>query len=577
MVLPHELPYLREILVFLAVAGLVVPLVRRLGISPVLGFLVAGLVVGPHGLGRLAGEWPVLRTILITDTEGVAVIAEWGVVFLLFTIGLELSIPRLWSMRRLVFGLGSAQVLVSAAAIGAIAWAFGNGTIAATIAGLALALSSTAIVVQLLIEKMRLSAPVGRTSFGILLFQDLAVVPILFLVTVLGAATAEPLPLSFAIAIGQAAAVIAAILVVGRLIVRPVFRFVGGPENREFFMAAALLAIVGTAVITSLAGLSLALGAFLAGLLFADTEYRHQINSDIEPFKGLLLGLFFLSVGMTLDLGAVFGQLQWVLLSVAGLLVLKAAIVLGLALLFRTRFPVALESALLLAQGGEFAFVITGAALALGLLDPAFTQFLLSVVVTTMFLTPPIAAGARRLGAWLEGRRMEEEEKEAGDFEASDHVVIAGFGRVGEMLARLLDQQRIPYLAVDRDPDRVARFREAGAPVHYGDAGDEHVLAQFNLERARAFVSTMDEADCAEHAVAAVRRRWPDLPVFARARDPEHGAKLRDLGAREVIPETTEASLQLGESLLGGLGFPDEAARQTISDLRAASLCYRED
>ena len=567
-----ELPYLREIIVFLVVAGLLVPLVRRLDISPVLGFLCAGLIVGPFGMGRLVGEIPALRWMLITDVEGVRNIAEWGVVFLLFTIGLELSIPRLWAMRRLVFGLGAAQVLVTGAVIAAIAWALGIGAPSATIIGFALALSSTAIVVQLLTERMSLSGPVGRTSFGILLFQDLAVVPILFLVTVLGAGSAEPLPLSFAFAVGQAALVIALILIVGRLIVRPVFRFVGGAESREFFMAAALLAIMGTAVLTSLAGLSLALGAFLAGLLFADTEYRHQINSDIEPFKGLLLGLFFMSVGMSLDVAAMLGRIEWVLLAVAALLALKAAIIFLLALIFRIRLPVALESALLLAQGGEFAFVITAAALALGLLAPATTQFALLVVVVTMFLTPPIAGLARRIGRHVEARRAEKEEEGSSDFEASGHVVIAGFGRVGQMLGEILDSQRIPYVAVEHDTDRVAKFRNSGAPVHYGDAGDEHVLAHVGVERARAFVSTMDEADCAEEAVRAIQRRWPHVQVYARARDLEHGGRLRELGARQIIPETAEASLQLSEALLGGIGFPDEAARQIVSDLRAALL-----
>ena len=566
------LPYLREIVVFLAVAGLIVPLVRRLNLSPVLGFLCAGLLVGPHGLGRLVGEAPLLRWVLITDTDGVARIAEWGVVFLLFTIGLELSLPRLWAMRRLVFGLGAAQVVVTAAAIGGTGWALGLDGVTATIVGLALALSSTAIVVQLLTEKLRLSTSVGRTAFGVLLFQDLAVVPILFLVGVLGAESAGPLPVSFAIAVGQAALVIGLILVVGRLIVRPVFRFVGGARSREFFMAAALLAVVGTAILTSAAGLSLALGAFLAGLLFADTEYRHQINSDIEPFKGLLLGLFFMSVGMTLDLAALAGEFLWMLLAVAGLLALKATILFALARLLRVPARAAAESALLLAQGGEFAFVIGAAALGYGLLDPPLVQFLLLVVVTTMFLTPPLAALARRLGRQLEVRAMVEAERHVPAVEARDHVVIAGFGRVGRLLAELLEQERIDYVAIDCDADNVARLRDMGAPVHYGDAGDEHVLAHLGLDHARAFVSTIDEADHAEQAVDAVHRRWPHAVVFARARDPEHAGRLRRLGAAAVIPETTEASLQLGEALLAGIGVPAEAARQIVDDIRAASF-----
>jgi CPA2 family monovalent cation:H+ antiporter-2 len=475
-------------------------------------------------------------------------------------------------MRRLVFGLGGAQVALTAALIGAGAWMLGSDRPAAAIIGLALALSSTAIVVQLLTEKLRLSTPVGRTCFGVLLFQDLAVVPILFLVTVLGTQSQEPLALSFALALGQAVLVIALILLVGRLIVRPVFRLIGGTENREFFMAAALLAIIGTAVLTSAAGLSLALGAFLAGLLFADTEYRHQINSDIEPFKGLLLALFFMSVGMTLDVGALVGLAGWVLLAAAGLIAVKAALVLALARLFRASPAVAAESALLLGQGGEFGFVIGAAALALGLLSPETTQFLLLTVVLTMFLTPPIAAVARQLGRRIEARAMEHEEKQVPDVELRDHVVIGGFGRVGQMLGALMEAERIPYVAVDHDAERVAHFRDEGAPVHYGDAADEHLLAHVGLAHAQAFVSTMDEADAAEHAIAAIRRRWPELPVFARARDPEHARKLRRLGVAAVIPETTEASLQLGEALLAGIGIPEEAARQMVEEIRAASF-----
>ena len=566
------MPFLREIIVFLAVTGLMVPLVRKLSIAPVLGFLFAGLIVGPHGLGQLAGEAPILRWILITDTEGVRQIAEWGVVFLLFTIGLELSLPRLWGMRRLVFGLGGAQVTLTAAVVGGLAWLLGTGPVAATIIGLAVALSSTAIVMQLLTEKLRLSTPVGRTSFGILLFQDLAVVPILFLVTVLGTQGSEPLLLSFAIAIGQAALVIALILMVGRVIIRPVFRLVGGAENREFFMAAALLAIIGTAVLTSAAGLSLALGAFLAGLLFADTEYRHQIQSDIEPFKGLLLALFFMSVGMTLDLPALAGDLGWVLLAAGLLILLKSALIAGLARLFGASPAVSAESALLLGQGGEFGFIIGAAALAGGLLTPETTQFLLLVVVVTMFLTPPLAAVARRVGQGIEARAMEREESEAEDVDLEDHVVIGGFGRVGQMLSGLLEAERIPYVALDRDAERVAAFRRSGAPVHYGDAADPNVLSHLGLGRARAFVSTMDKSDAAEHAVGAVRKRWPHVTIFARARDPEHAGRLRRLGAIEVIPETTEASLQLGEALLSGLGLPSGAARQRIDEIRAASF-----
>ncbi|MEO0500431.1 MAG: cation:proton antiporter [Pseudomonadota bacterium] len=364
----HEIPYLRETFVFLAAAGLIIPAVRKIGVSPVLGFLFAGLLIGPHGLALLTDRLPALDYIVIADVEGVRTIAELGIVFLLFMIGLELSTRQLWNMRRLVFGLGAAQVGLSAVAIGAIAYLSGNDLLSSTIYGLCLALSSTALVMHILTEKGVLGTPAGRSSFGVLLFQDLAVVPILFLVTVAGKEGEGSLAAAAGLAIGEAALVIAAILIVGGIIVRPILKFVGGTGGRDVFMAAILLMVLATAALTARAGLSMALGAFLAGLLFAGTAYRHQVASDIEPFKGLLLGVFFMSVGMSLDIFAVWDVLGLVLLSVVGLLLLKAAILFGLARLFRLPTPVAAETAVTLSQGGEFAFVVIAAGSA-----PAFS------------------------------------------------------------------------------------------------------------------------------------------------------------------------------------------------------------
>lgn len=330
-----EIPYLREIIIFLVAAGLVVPLVRRAGISPVLGFLFVGLIIGPYGVGRLVGETPILEYLVIADIEGVSRVAELGVIFLLFTIGLELSVAQLWGMRRLVFGLGTAQVTVSALAIGIITYLLGISLVAAAIFGLCLALSSTALIMQLLTETRRLGASAGRSSFGILLLQDLAVVPILFFVGVTGATVEGSLALAAIRAIVEAMLVIGAIFLIGRIIVRPLLQFVGGTGSREVFMAAVVLLVFATAALTAKAGLSMALGAFLAGLLFAGTEYRHQIASDIEPFKGLLLGLFFISVGMSLDILAVRDNMGWILLCVIGLLTLKAAIIYTLARIWR--------------------------------------------------------------------------------------------------------------------------------------------------------------------------------------------------------------------------------------------------
>ncbi|MEO0441517.1 MAG: cation:proton antiporter [Pseudomonadota bacterium] len=562
-----EIPYLRETIIFLVAAGLVVPLVRKAGISAVLGFLFVGLVIGPFGVGRLVGETPVLELMVIADVEGVRRFAELGVIFLLFTIGLELSIAQLWGMRRLVFGFGTAQVTVSALVIGGIAYAFGNSLVAATIFGLCLALSSTALVMQLLTETRRLSAPAGRSSFGVLLLQDLAVVPILFFVGIAGATVEGSLAFAAFKAIGEAGLVIALIFIVGRVAVRPFLRFVGGTGSREVFMAAVILLVLITAALTALAGLSMALGAFLAGLLFAGTEYRHQIASDIEPFKGLLLGLFFISVGMSLDILAVWADIQWVLLSALGLLLIKGIILYLLARAFRLPKDVAAETAILMSQGGEFAFVVIAAALSFTLLDPEIAQFMLLVVIVTMFLTPLLAIVGRRVGEAIRQR-----ETSNGDVAASvddEHpVIIGGFGRVGRLLAQLLEEQRVPYVAIDSDPDLVAAERAKGAAVFFGDASQPELLKHLGIERASAFATTMDAPESAEHVIKAVHKDWPHIPIIARACDVGHAENLRASGAKSAVPETVEASLELCEQLLTNIGFPQEAARAIVDDQR---------
>ncbi len=562
-----EIPYLRETIIFLIAAGLVVPLVRKAGISAVLGFLFVGLIIGPFGVGRLVGETPVLELMVIADVEGVSRFAELGVIFLLFTIGLELSVAQLWGMRRLVFGFGTMQVTISALVIGAIAYAFGNSLVAATIFGLCLALSSTALVMQLLTESRRLSTPTGRASFGVLLLQDLAVVPILFFVGIAGATIQGSLALAALQAIGEAVLVIALIFIIGRIAVRPFLRFVGGTGNREVFMAAVILLVLITAALTAIAGLSMALGAFLAGLLFAGTEYRHQIASDIEPFKGLLLGLFFISVGMSLDILAVWANIQWVLLSALGLLVIKGLIVFALARAYRLPKDVAAETAILMSQGGEFAFVVIAAALSFSLLDQGNAQFMLLVVIVTMFLTPLLAIAGRRLGDMLRQRDAQNGEVPA-TIDNEHPVIIGGFGRVGRLLAQLLEEQRIPYIAIDSDPDLVAIERAKGAAIFFGDASQPDLLKHLGIERAAAFATTMNTPEAADHVIKTIHRDWPHIPIIARASDVPHAESLRASGARSAVPETVEASLELCEQLLSNIGFPQEAARSIVDDQR---------
>jgi len=567
-----EFPYLREILVFLAAAGLVMPVARRLSISPVLGFLCIGVLLGPHGLGRLGETVPGIGYLAVSDPQGVQRIGELGVIFLLFSIGLEMSLAQLWGMRRTVFGLGSAQIVLSAAVIGAAAHMLGADPATAILLGLCLALSSTAIVMQLLSEKLRLGSQVGRTAFGVLLMQDLAVVPILFYVGFLGAGGSDGLWSAVLVALGEAIGVILAIFLLGRILVRPILRFAGSSSSREMFMASVLLLILGTSALTAWAGLSMAVGAFLAGLLFSATEYRHQVTSDIEPFKGLLLALFFVSVGMLLDLGALWDGIGAIALAAVALVAAKSAILFGLSFALRRPIPIAAEVAVLLSQGGEFALVAITAALGLGVIANDVAQFAISVVVVTMFATPGLEAVGRLLGRYLVSRRMEEEAALPADASA-EAIVIGGFGRVGRILGKILEDQRIPYLAIDNDPEIIEDARENGQPVAFGDASNPDLLRTIGIGKAAAFVTTMDNSGAAEQVVSAVHGIWPHVPVYARARDPAHAHQLRRLGAFDAVPETTEASLQLSESVLFGFGVPEAVARSVI-DQERETLCF---
>jgi CPA2 family monovalent cation:H+ antiporter-2 len=564
----HGLPYLREILIFLAAAGLVLPVALRLRVNPVLGYLAVGGAIGPFGLGLWAADMPLLSHLVISDLEGVRTLAELGIIFLLFTIGLELSLDRLWAMRRLVFGLGGLQVCVTAAAIAAIALAFGNPVPAATVFGAALALSSTAIAIQILVQSRRLATPLGRTSFSILLLQDLAVVPIMLLVGMLAAQPGGGVAAEVAAALAKAALAIGAIYALGRLVLRPVLHLVAQARSREMFMAAILLVALGTALMTAAAGLSMALGAFLAGLLLAETEYRHEIEVDLEPFKGLMLGLFFVSVGMGIDWRLVAEMPVRLIASVVGLIALKAAIVAALCRAFGLPRHTAIEAGLLLGQAGEFAFIVIGMALTLGLVQDAAGQFMLIVAGLSMLATPPVAALARRAAAGLE--RSASAAAAVEPIEPLDgHVVVAGFGRVGRMLAAALQAEAVPFVAVDPDPGTVARGRADGLPVFFGDASRLDMLERAHVAAAAGVVITMDDFAAAERIVRGIRLRWSSVPIYVRARDSAHARLLIAAGASSAVPETVEASLQLAGRVLEGLGVDEDIVRRRLEHQRA--------
>ncbi len=566
---------LTQALVFLGATCVLIPALKKLKISAVMGFLFIGVAMGPHVLGRLANDLPWLAAFEFEQSEPTLLLAELGIVFLLFVIGLEVSLERLWSLRRYVFGLGFLQVTLSAIAITAVAMLFGNSFTVSTVIGIAFALSSTALVLQLLRERSQIATPVGRASFSILLMQDLMVVPILFLVAALSPG-ANAFGDQVGVALLTSLVSLAAIIIIGRLLLRPLFRWVAAADSREIFIAAAFLAAIGMAGAAQMAGLSAALGAFLAGLLLAETEFRHQIETDLEPFKDLLLGLFFVTVGMQIDVSLLLSEPFRILIGVAGLFLVKGLIITGLARVFGFPWRRAGQMGLLLGQAGEFAFVVIAAARAGGAIPNDTAAYMLIVTALSIFVTPIVAG----IGARLANRIAGDGPSAPPPDEASEtgHVVIAGFGRVGQTLADILSAQEIPHVGIEGDASAVAQLRNEGRPVHYGDASSAAVLASVGAPNAAAIVVTISDAEAVERIVAEARRAWPHIPIYARARDGEHAHRLHAAGAALASPDSIEAALQLGEALLNGVGVPDEVARRIIADRReeeVAKAIYR--
>lgn len=561
----------RELLVFLVAAGIVVPLFQYMRLGVVLGFLIAGIVVGPGGLGRLAEQWPFLGYAAISDVSRLQTLGELGILFLLFTIGLELSFTRLRAIGRQMVSVGGLQVGLATAAIYGLAALAGYQFDDALVLGMALALSSTAIVTQSLIDQRRLSTPTGRTTIGVLILQDLTVVPIVIVVGILGttgATAGASVGLALVQGIAIAVAVVVAVLVLGRFLVRPLMRLAGATGNRTLLIAVTLLIIVGAGALTSAAGLSSALGAFLAGLLLSESEYRHQLDVDVEPFKDLLLGLFFMTVGMTIDLSIVFEQWAFVLAALVALLAAKMATGYLAARLNRLGTSEAVEMAFLLAGAGEFAFVMFAIAYNGAVIDGDVAHFATTVAALSMLFTPLLSVVGSRIGRRIEARHKSEAHGIHGDTDYSDHVIIGGYGRFGSMVAHMLRTEGIPFVALDLDVSHVERAKRDGHPVFYGDATRAEILARLGGDRAAAFVITPDGGDVAEKMIAAVRRRWPTAAVHARARSVPHARILLNLGATHVVPEALEASLQLSGELLMTMGLPEGDVDQRLARAR---------
>ena len=557
-----------DALVFLGTASVIVPILRRWGVSPVLGYLGAGAVLGPLGLGSLSNAVPALSWFTIGDAQNVAGIAKLGIVFLLFLIGLELSLPRLSAMRRLIVGLGGSQVLLTSAVIAGAAMLAGRNPPEAIVLGASLSLSSTAIVLEILSNQERLTTSVGRASFSVLLAQDLAVIPILLFVSILAARSGGSVLASLASALLQAAVAVTVIALFSRLLLRPLFRLVASARSSELFIAAVLFVIVAAGVVADQAGLSMALGAFIAGLLLAETEYRKAIEATVGPFKGLLLGVFFFTVGMNIDFRELSREPLWLAGGVVSLIAAKSLLLVGLGRLFRLRWPVAVETGLLLGPGGEFAFVGIGMAAAAGVVDGQLASFALAVTSVTMALTPLLSLAARRFALWLRSGGPVAAELTARPAGAGRHAIVVGYGRVGKVVCALLKEHGIAYIAADFDAAAVTRDRRDGHDVYYGDASDQQFLEACGLASATGVIITIHTRELIDDVVEHVRAMRPDILIVSRARDADHARHLYALGATDAVPETIEASLQLSEAALVGLGVAAGPAIASIHEKR---------
>jgi monovalent cation:H+ antiporter-2, CPA2 family len=544
----------KETLLFLVTAGVVAPLFFRLRISPVLGYLLAGVALGPYGLGAIARNVPWLSALAI-NVESIDRIAAFGVVALMFTMGLELSLARLRRMRHLVFGLGLGQVVITTLILAAAAWSFGLSPPSALAVGAALSMSSTAIVIPMLVESKRLHSGAGRASLAVLLFQDIAVAPLLVMTGALSAAGEQGLAWQLLTTLAPAALALTALVVFGRLALRPFFHFVAETKSPEFFMAACLLVVLGDGLAAAASHLSMALGAFVAGLLLAETEYRREIEVTIEPFRGLLLGLYFLSVGAAINPAFILARPGLILGLVVALVAAKGLTLFGLSRVFRVPARSAAETSLLLGPGGEFGFVMITAALAGGLIDRMLATTLVTVVALSMIVIPGLAKiGARIASAPRGAAGARAPEIPPGS--ESSRVIIVGYGRVGALIGDMLDRHAIPFIAVDSSAGITSQARVDGKPVYYGDASRPEYLRRCGLETARAVVVTMDSTVANEAVVETTRRLRPDITLVARARDADHARALYALGVTDAVPETIEASLQLSEAVLVDLGVP---------------------
>ena len=552
-----NIEYLTDIIMLLAAAVIAVPLFQYLGLGAIPGFLVAGMVLGPSGLGA------------IENYDEIAHLAELGVVLLLFIIGIEINPSRLWQMKRLVLGLGTLQVLVTGGLITVIIHQFLDSSWKVSLlTGMALALSSTAFVLQLLAEKKLLYSDYGRPAVAVLLLQDLAVIPLLAFVSLM--ATPElSVGEDVFFALAEALVILLLIVVAARYVLNPLLKILSRFGSPEIFTAFTLLLVLGTAQAMERVGLSMAMGAFIAGLLIADSAFRHQITAEIQPFRGLLLGLFFMSMGMSINLGLFLGNPLALLAIVVALMAVKFATLWPLSRLFGIRRESAVAAALLLAQSGEFALVLFALAHGMGLLDDLLFQHLLIVVMLSMLATPALEKLASRIFLAADGGKavLPEVDSISTEQEASP-IILAGFGRMGHRIGYIMELMRVPYVAIDTDASLVARERAAGRAVYFGDAQRPEVLRAAGAAVASMVIVSIDDLEATESVVSSLHSAFPDIPVFARGHDLAKCRSLGVLGADFTVSETLEASAELARAALLQLGMEGPAVAAALKDFR---------
>lgn len=571
----HLLEVIATLLLFFGIAGLIVPMLHRLKLSPILGYLLCGIAIGPFGLASLATTYPWLGYVTIQDTGTVYILGELGIITLMFMIGLELSFERLRELRRYIFGLGSAQILLTALVIFAIAMAFNNSIPVSILIGASFALSSTAIVLKLLEERKLTSRPVGIMCFCILLMQDLAVVPILVLASSFSADANVGIVQALASSLALGVLVVVAIYFLGKKVLAPFLQTINFSKSPEWLAAFVVFAVIGSAALTQLAGLSLALGAFMAGLLIAETEYRHEVEVIISPLKSLLIGIFFLSIGMMINLTEVLRQPLLLAVGVVGIFAVKAAILLPLCLKFKVPLRKSVEVSLYLSQPGEFALLILGVATASALMPAENTQYFLLITACSMMLSPLVFAFTPQIADYVQRRFGKSRQEMSSNLDLmSGHsgVLIAGFGRTGQLLARVLQDQRLPYIAFDNNADLVRQCNRDGYRIIYGDARRKALWHRLINSQIDLAIITIDDHAAIHDIIHSLRAEFPLLPVIVRTKDSKDSNALYDMGAKHVVVETLESSLRLAQLVMESLGQRPEEAKQVVQKIRVQEL-----